>query len=229
MNFLETTSLVFIDSFNSLWQQFINFLPTFLGAIIVFIIGWIIAVALGNLVSRVVSAVKINDAFDKLGMTKAFKQAGIKVRVDFVLGWLVKWFLIIVFLIAAADIMNWTQITAFLNDVVTYLPNVVISVVILIIGIVVADFIRDVLEATLLSAKFRSAEFVAGLAKWSILVFSFMAVLVQLGIAARLIEILFTGFISMCAIAGGLAFGLGGKDKAQDVIKKLSRDLTRKE
>jgi small-conductance mechanosensitive channel len=110
-----------------------------------------------------------------------------------------------------------------------YLPNVIIAVIILLVGVLVANFTRNVVKSAVEAAKLTSGDFLSGLSRWSILVFSFMAALVQLGIAEGLIQTLFTGFIAMLAIAGGLAFGLGGKDQAAKVLGKLKRDISSEE
>ena len=93
-------------------------------------------------------------------------------------------------------------------------------------SIILANFTQGVVKAALDAAKMESAQFLAGLSRWAIIVFSFMAALVQLGIAGALIQTLFTGFVAMVALAGGLAFGLGGRDHASRALNHLSKDLT---
>lgn len=226
MSIIETWGEVLTTSFSNLWVAFVEFLPKFLGAIIILIIGWIVAIVLGNIAIKIVDFLKIDEALTKLNLKKGLEKAGIEFTISGVIGWLVKWFLIIVFLIAASDILEWVEITDFLKHVVLYIPNVIIAVVILLAGIMVADFVHKVIKKSVEAAKLTSATFLAGIAKWAILVFSFMAALVQLSIAYALIQTLFTGFVGMLAIAGGLAFGLGGKELAGKFLEKLRKDLT---
>lgn len=228
MNIFELWAEVLQTSFENLWLAFIDFLPNFLGAVVILIVGWIIAVILGGVIQRIVEFLKVDEIIERLTLKDSLKKMGIKLNIAYVLGWLVKWFLIIVFLIAAADIMRWSQINDFLSTIVLYIPNVIIAVIILLAGIMLADFINEVIKKAVQAAELKSAGFLAGIAKWAILIFSFMAALVQLKIADQLIQTLFTGFIAMLAIAGGLAFGLGGQDHAKKFIEMLKKDVSDK-
>lgn len=220
-------ALTVIESaFADIWSSLLLFLPRFLGAIVVFILGLIVASLLRKLVMKVSDLIRLDLLAEKLDLKKSFAQMGVKLNVAAVLGWIVKWFFIIVFLVAATDILGWSEITVYLREVVSYLPNVIIAVIILLAGLLIANFTRNVIQSTVKAAKIQSAQFLAGLSKWAILIFSFMAALVQLQIAQDLIRILFTGLVAMLAIAGGLAFGLGGKEEASRVLSKLRKDLS---
>ncbi|PIP17748.1 MAG: hypothetical protein COX43_02620, partial [Parcubacteria group bacterium CG23_combo_of_CG06-09_8_20_14_all_35_9] len=97
------------------------------------------------------------------------------------------------------------------------------------VGILLADFISNLIKAGIKAAKFASAEVLATLAKWAILIFSLVIALVHLGVAKEIIHTLFGGLVAMLAIAGGLAFGLGGKDKAREILDKIKEDIFAKE
>lgn len=220
--YVEILRSAFVD----LWAVIIMFLPKLILAAIVFLLGLMIANILKSAVVRVVKMLKVDELVEKLEVKAMFARAGIKLEVAAFLGWLVKWFVIILVLIAAADVLEWDQITVFLTQVISYLPNVLIAVVILLVGVILGNFVYGVVRSSIEAARMESANFVAGVAKWAIVVFSFMAALVQLGIAESLIQVLFTGFVAMIALAGGLAFGLGGREHAARVLDKLRRDLT---
>lgn len=216
-------------AFDRVWDAFAFFLPKLLGAIIVFVVGWIIAVLLGNLVKRVILVLHIDDLVAKIKIHDAFERAGLKLSIAGLLGWLVKWFLILVFLIAAADILEWQQVNDFLKAVVWYLPNVIIAAVILVVGLIVADFTREVVFKAVRATQLAYAGFAAGIAKWAILIFALMAALVQLNVATTLIHMLFQGLVAMLALAAGLAFGLGGKESAARFLGRIGKDLSSKE
>jgi len=212
-------------AFADLWASLLTFLPLFLGAVVVFVLGLIIAVIIKGIVIKISNVLHLDDLAAKLEVKESFKKMGIKLDIAGLLGWIVKWFVVVVSLIAATDILGWTQLTAYLQEVVLYLPNVIIAVIILLVGVLLANFVHGVVKAAVKAAKLHSADFLAGISKWAILVFSFMAAIAQLGIAQNLINILFTGFVAMLALAGGLAFGLGGKEYAQSVLSKLKKDI----
>lgn len=216
------------NAFAQMWAGVILFIPKFLLAVIIFCLTLLVAGALKAAVVRMSALLHLDELLEKLELKSVFAKAGVKLQVGEFLGWLVKWFVIVLGLIVAADALGWAQITTFLTQVVNYLPNVVISVVILLVGVLLANFVNTLVISAVKAAEMQSAEFLAGLAKWSIIVFSFMAALSQLGIAEDLIQSLFTGFVAMVAIAGGLAFGLGGREHASKILNKLEADLTSK-
>lgn len=213
-------------SFADLWTGLIGFLPQFLGALIVFLVGLIIAGLLGKFIQRIAKLLKLDELAKRVDAQSSFEKMGIKLHIGKLLGWIVKWFFIIVALIAAADILQWEQVTDFLREVVLYIPNVIIAVIILLVAVVLGNFVYNVVKTAVGATKLASSTFLAGISRWSIVVFGLMAALVQLGIAEDLIRILFTGFVAMLALAGGLAFGLGGKDHAMKVLNELKKDLT---
>ncbi len=209
-----------------LWNSILSYLPNVLGASVVFLIGLVIAAVLQTVVEKLVKLLRVDELVGKLEVKQSLEKVGIRLHVGKLLGWIVKWFFVIVALIAATDILGWDQVTVYLRQVVEYIPNVIIAVIILLAGIILANFTRNVVKTTVEAAELASADFLSGIAKWAILLFSFMAALVQLQIAQGLINTLFTGLIAMLALGGGLAFGLGGKDHAARVLDRLRKDLT---
>ncbi|KKW44513.1 MAG: CmpX protein [Parcubacteria group bacterium GW2011_GWA2_56_7] len=214
------------EAFADLWASILLFLPRLVGAVVVLLVGLFVSWLLKRLIERVSNLLRLDDLAVKLELKRMLEHAGIRLNVAALLGWIVKWFFIVVTLVAAADVLGWNQLTSFLTDVVLYLPNVIIAVVILLVGILLANFVRNLVHTTVEAAKLHSAPFLSGISKWAILLFSFMAALVQLGIAQDLIRILFTGLIAMLAIAGGLAFGLGGREAATRFLNQLRRDIS---
>jgi hypothetical protein len=209
-----------------LWNTIVAYLPNVIGAAIVFIIGIIIAVVLSSVVVRVIAVLHIDEAAQKLEMKTLFERVGIRLHIGALLGWIVKWFFIIISLIAATDILGWKEVTDYLKQVVIFVPNVIIAVIILLAGILLGNFVQNVVRSAVEAAQLASAQFLSGIAKWSILTFSFMAALVQLQIAPDLIRVLFTGLVFMLALAGGLAFGLGGKEHAAQLLSRLKKEIS---
>lgn len=217
---------ILLASFQNLWLSFIDFIPRFIGAVIVFAIGWIIAVALSNVVRRIVEFIQLDVLVEKLNIHKVFERADVDFKISNLVGWLVKWFLIVAFLIAAADILQWDQVTNFLRDVALYIPQVFVAVIILVAGMVAADFVHQVVRKAVKSTGILSPHFVGGVAKWAILIFSVIVALDQLDIGRTLLNTLVQGFVAMLAIAAGLAFGLGGKDHASRLLDRVRKDLS---
>src|SRR3989339_1852590 len=209
-----------------LWNSLLLFIPSLLGAIIIFILGVIVANVLSKVIEQLIKFLRVDDMAEKLDIKAQFDRAGIKLHIGRLFGWIVKWFFVVVALIAATDILGWDQVTDYLKQVVLFIPNVIVAVIILLAGILLGNFVQRVVKSSVEAAKLESAGFLSGLSKWAILAFSFMAALVQLQIAPDLIRVLFTGLVFMLALAGGLAFGLGGKEHAARVLNRLQKDIS---
>ena len=225
---VQTWGDIFVASFQSLWLGVAAFIPRLVIALLVFLIGWVIAVALGKLVSQVVRALKVDRALQGVGVEEPLSRAGFRLDSGAFVGGLVRWFFIVFFLLVAIDALGLQQVTAFLREVVlVYLPNVVVAALILVIAAVLADVMQKVVRGSAQAAHLPSASLLGGVTKWSIWLFAFLAAFFQLGIAGPLLQDFFRGFIAMIAVAGGLAFGLGGKDHASRFIERLRQDITR--
>ncbi len=210
-----------VDAFQTTIDSVIEFLPEILAALLVLIVGWIIAVLLGKLVRKLLSLTQVDKALDKVGFRQLRGETGLELSVARFVGDLVKWFLVIVSVLAAADILQLNEISGFLRSILLYFPNVVVAVVIVIIGVLVGNFVQKVVHGAGRTAKLPSIPLIAAFARWSVIIFSVLAAWVQLQVAASLIQILFTGIVAMLAIAGGLAFGLGGKNYAEHLMNKF--------
>ncbi len=228
--FIQTWGDVFSSSLQGLWVGFINFVPNFLLAIIIFIIGWAIGGVVSKAIAQVVNALKVNKLFESMGLKDALARGGFRLDIGMFLGEVVKWFIVVVFLMTSLELLGLTQVNTFLQNVILgYLPQVFIAAIILIIATVVSDAIRRVVEGSAKAMGVRSARMAGSVAKWAIWIFAIIIVLSELGIAPAFMQILFTGIIAMLAIAGGLAFGLGGKEAASKVIEKAKNSVSHHE
>lgn len=219
---------ILVASFQTWWSAFVNFLPNFLGALIVFLIGLLIAAGLGSLVNKIITAIKLDKLLSKLGVDKFCERAGWKLNSGKFLGEVVRWFFILVFLLAATDILKLTAISGFLKDVVLYLPNIVIAIIIIIASIIVADFLASLVRGTVKGANLYASQFLSSLTQWVVLIFGFLTALLQLGVGVTIINTVITGVIAMFAIAGGIAFGLGGKDYAAYLVNEFRQRIEEK-
>lgn len=212
----------FTLALQNLWVSFATFVPKFLFAIVLFIVGWVVASIIGKAIAQVVSALKVDRALESAGVDDVVERAGFKLNTGAFIGGIVKWFIIVVFLVASLNILGLNEVTSFLRDnVLGYLPHVLVAALVLVIATVIADFIGNVVRASARAGGFRSANFLGTLSRYAIWLFAFIIALGELGIAAAYMQIIFTGLVAMLAIAGGLAFGLGGKDAAANAVSHL--------
>ena len=214
-----------INSLQSFWQGFVNFIPSFLLALVVFIIGWLISAVIGKLVTEILKKLKLDKIFEAKGWQDAIEKGGFHETPSGFIGALVKWILIIVFLAIAVEILGLPQFSIFLQKILAWIPNLLVAILIFIVTVVVASFAEKITKASLKKSNLGYVELGASLVKWAIWVFGIFAILVQLGIAQDLILALFYGIVGFIALAGGLAFGLGGKEVAQDLLRGLVEKL----
>ena len=210
-------------SFRNLWNDTLYFMPEILLAIAIVIIGWIVGGILKNIIVRIFKTLRVNEALDAAGADKLAARAGYPLKAGEFVGALVKWFIIIVFFVAALDIVGLNEVTVFFRDVVLgYLPRVIVAVLILLVAMVVANVASASVKAGAQAAGFGASSMLASITRYAILMFAILAVMAQLEIAPELVEILFMGIIFAASLAFGLAFGLGGKDAAARYISKMT-------
>lgn len=197
------------------------FLPSFIAGLIILLIGIIVGSIVKRLVLGLFSALKLESYLQKYGVPEGKKEyswANIFSEIA-------RWFVIIIFLIPTADVWGLPQITTVLNTFLLYLPNVFVAAIIGIVGFALAGLAHDVVLGSARGVSPDVARMIASVTRWAIVVFVMLAVLTQLGVAADLVRILFTGFVAMVALAGGIAFGLGGQDSARGILETLRKKL----
>jgi small-conductance mechanosensitive channel len=226
---IQTWGDVLSASFQELWVGVIGFVPRLIIAIIVFLVGWVIAAALGKVITQVVRAIKVDKALQSLGMEEPLSRAGFRLDAGAFIGGLVRWFFIIVFLAATVEVLGLPQVTTFLREVVIlYLPNVFVAAIILVAAALLADMVSRVVTGAANAAHLPSSSFLGGVSKWAIWIFAILAALFQLGIAGPFVQTLFTGAVAAMALALGLSFGFGGQDAAKRYLDRLKQDISEK-
>jgi hypothetical protein len=223
---LQTWGNTIAGSFGGIWSGTIAFLPNFIVAIVIFVIGWIVATLIGKVIGQVINSLKLDHALEQAGFGSVVKRAGFNLDAGAFIGGLVKWFVIVAFLVASFEVLGLNQVNVFLQSVVLlYLPQVIVAVLILLVAIVIADILRKVVVGAARAAGVKSANFLGTITKWSIWIFALLAALVQLGIAVGFIQTLFTGVVVALSLAFGLAFGLGGQEAAARSIEKIRQEI----
>jgi len=212
-------------SFTELSDGVLNLLPGVIEGIVILILGWIVATIMGKIVGKIVEVIRLDDLLATAGVRGFFQKAGIKLNIDRIFEEVVKWFVLITFFIAAARSFNLPDVITFLQNVLNYIPNVIIAVLIAIAGVIIADFVASLAHGTAKATKTGSPTLVAAIIRYAIMIFTIIVVLAQLQIGAAFLDSFFNNLGLALAAAFGLAFGLGGKDAAADIIKKARKDL----
>lgn len=224
---LNTWSEVLTLSFQNLWVGVINFVPNLVIALVILVLGWLIGALLGRAVSQVLRSLKVDEALRHAGLENFLRRGGVALDSGAFLGALVKWFVVVVFLVAALDVLGLSQVNLFLQEVVLgYLPRVIAAALVLLVGGVVGDVAGRVVLTAAKTAGAHSAHFAAAIAKWAIWIFAILVALSQLGIATAFSQTLFTGMVIAISLALGLSFGLGGQEAASRYIERLRGEMS---
>jgi hypothetical protein len=213
------------SSFEGLWAGMLRIIPGIAEGLVILIVGWIVAKLVSRFVGKVIEVIRLDNLLATAGVKGFFQRAGIKLNIDMVFEEMVKWFILIVFFISAANAFGLPQVNGFLSNVLNYIPNVIIAAIIMILGILIANFVADLAHGTTQATKAGKPHLVSAIVKYAVIIFTAIIALDQLQVGATLLDSFFNNLGLAIAAAFGLAFGLGGKEAAADVIQKMRKDI----
>jgi len=198
-------------------------LPNIIWALIVLVVGWVVCDLIGKIVGRILKNLKVDSWSERVGLRETLEKAEIRVNLADLIGDLVKWILFILVISIVAEILALEQFTVLLQKVLGWLPNLVVAVLILVVGFLLADILDKLIRASAKGVGLKFSEILGILVRWGIYVFVVLIALFQLGIGRELIKIIFFGVVTTLSLAFGLAFGLGGKDVAKEILEELKK------
>ncbi len=228
----QSISANLINAVNSKLDRVIDLAPFILGAVAVFLFGWVLAEIIYRMIVGLGHKIKLEHISEKIGLKHFLENQGTKLTPTEVIGRAARGYLIFLFFIEATKIAQLTQVAEFLTKVIDYIPEVIIALFIMLVGIRIGNTLQTLITTSLTFAKANTARALGLAAKYTIVTFAILAGLSQLQIAEILINVMFIGFITFLTISGGLAFGLGGKDLVAELledIKKVEMKEIRKE
>ena len=198
-------------------QNFLGFLPALVGAILILIIGWIVAGLLATLVERGLKMIGFERAAQTTGIAGFIERSGSSWTASAIVAEIVKWFIRLIAIQAAASILGLDQISQIINAILLWLPNLVVAIAIIVIGALIARFVGGLVRGSTSQMGFSNSDLLGNVAYYAILVFAVIAAVDQLGIAETVVNTLFIGLVAMVVLAAGLAFGLGGQQTAAQI------------
>jgi len=211
------------------WEEILMFLPNLLAAIVIFVIGWFVAMWIGKLIAGILNKLQFDALFEKTGWKEALSNADLKVEPSAFIGAVSKWILVIVFLMIVTDIMGWVAFAGLLAAIVAWMPNLVVAIIIMVVAIIIADIVEKLVKVPTKKMGVSSVNFMGTMVKWAIYTFAALAVLLQLGVTPKIVEVLIMGFVGTLTLALGLSFGLGGKEAAARMIEEARRKMSDKD
>ncbi len=223
---------VVYSPFDQVFQYFqnfqvgaIDFLMRFVAAAIIIIVGFLVAWVIEWIIRWLVDSLKINELLRSAGFGSWLERANVELKTEKLLGQLAFWIIWVLFWLPALDLLNLSAFNAFLTQLLAYVPTAVAGGLILVAGIFLGSFLRGVVETILKSSQIKGAGAAGTIIYWAVVIFALAASLSQLGVARDFINIVLSGFVGLIALAGGLAFGLGGQDLARDFMSKIKREI----
>lgn len=206
-------------------QQFLNeiaiALPKIIGALLILLLGWIIAKLLKKAIVKLLLLVRLNTLSEKVGIEKFLKQGGLKKTAVDLIGSLFYWIIMLTVILAVFNSLQLNSAQDLFNSIILFIPNIIVALVILLFGLYAAKFIATVLSSSLKNMNDKTAEIIEKIAYFSIVIFTVFLVLGQLKIAQDIITNAFILVFGAICLAFGLAFGLGGKESAAEVLKNI--------
>lgn len=212
---------IFVASLTSFWTQLASFIPQLIGAILALVLGWMLAKVARSGVMRLLTLLKFDRATEKSGLEAFMKHAELEVSVASVIGNLIYWLIILVMIVTVANSLGLQMVADLFNKVVLYIPNVIVSILVLVFGTILARFINRLVFAWLNNMEFEGALTVSTFSEYSMMVFVFFIAMEQLQIANELLTSAFIIAFGAVGLAFAIAFGLGAKDWASKVIEKM--------
>ncbi len=215
-----------ITSLTNALNLLLTFVPKFLGFLVILIIGLIVASLVSKALIFVLRKIGFDRMADRAGISKMEQSMNIRLDAAGVLGKVVYWFVLLIFLIPAVDALGLTTVSGILNQIIAFIPNVFVAILVLFLGMLLATFIADIVRGAMSRTNIGSPSIFAAIARWAIIGFAALIALEQLHIAPTLLDELFGAVVFAAALAFALAFGLGGQDAARRLLNRNEAKLS---
>ena len=201
--------------------RILDYLPILLGALIILIVGWIVANAIRRLVDWLLKAARFDALADKAGISEVLRKGDLKISARHVVSGLVYWLVMIMVLVMAVDALGLPKGSDVLASLFAYVPKVIAALLVLVVAMFLASFVSEIVRTACGNAKLPSPEVIAGVSRWAIIIFAVTIAMEELGIAPLLVGTAFNIILGGVVLALALAFGLGGKDAAAKYLEEL--------
>ncbi|MCX5635084.1 MAG: hypothetical protein NTW55_04490 [Planctomycetota bacterium] len=224
---IEWKNLV-IEPVTQMLTRIMAYLPVLLGALIILIVGWIVAKAIRRLVDWLLKTIRFDAMADKAGISEILRKGDLKISAGEVVSSIVYWLIIIMVLVMTVDALGLPKSSDMLESLFAYVPKVIAALLVLIVAMFLASFVSGIVRTAAGNANLPKPEILAGISRWAIIIFAVTISLEQLGIAPLLVTATFNIILGGVVLALALAFGLGGKDAAAKYLEELKQKRSEK-
>lgn len=224
---MDNLNVVVMEPIKVMAIKIWSYIPAIAGAIIILVVGWLLAKLIETIVVRVLKAVRLDSASDKVGISRVLAQGDIKMSLSELVGGIIYWLLILVAVATMLDALNLKMASDLISRLVEYVPNIIAAIFILIIGTFVANFIATIIRTAGSNAGLKNAKLMSQIAQIILVIFTVIIAIEQLKVATALLVLAVNIILISIGLGMALAFGLGCKDIAgkfmQDVVNKMNK------
>jgi hypothetical protein len=219
-NTVSNWGTAFMTSMSAALSAFLGAVPRLVGFAVILIVGWFIASLIAKGVAVLLRSVRFNDLAQRAGLSQFVNQMGVKSDSAGVIAGIAKWFVRLIALVVAFDALGLPAVSQILREFLLWMPNLVVALVVLVIGGLAAKALSSLVRGTASSARLENPNLLAKVASTLVWAFAVVVAVNQLGIAQTLVNTLFMATVGAIALALGLAFGLGGRETAGEIVRK---------
>ncbi|MGB0346342.1 MAG: mechanosensitive ion channel family protein [Balneolaceae bacterium] len=221
---IDRITSVLLEAYETFFNSLADFLPSLIGALLILIVGWIIAKLVKTAAIKLLKLIKLDVVTEKAKIDQFLRDGGSKKTAIDILGAMIYWLIMLIVILAGLDALGLGVASELFNQIILYIPNVIVAVLALIFGVFLAGFIAQVVSTYLANVGVSNANVIGAIARYAIILFVISLSLTQLNIGEELVSNAFLLLFGAVCLALGLSFGLGGKEWAAGVIKKLTEE-----
>jgi len=225
---IEWENLI-VEPVRAMLTKIMAYLPVLLGALVILIVGWIVAKIIRSIVNGVLKVVRFDALADKAGISEVLRKGDLKTSARQIVSGLVYWLIIIMVLVMTANALGLPKASDILSNLFAYVPKVIAALLVLVVAMFLANFVSGIVKIAAGNAKLPKPQLMAGISRWAIIIFAVTIALAQLGIAPLLVTATFNIILGGVCLALALAFGLGGKDAAARYLEELKQKRSGKQ
>ena len=219
---IEWKNLI-VEPVSQMLTRIMAYLPVLLGALVILIVGWIVAKAIKRIVDWLLKLIRFDTLADKAGISEVLRKGDLKISAGEVISSLVYWLIVIMVLVMTVDALGLPKASDVLASLFAYVPKVIAALLVLVVAMFLASFVSGIVRTAAGNANLPKPEIFAGVSRWAIIIFAVTISLEQLGIASLLVTATFNIILGGVCLALAIAFGLGGKDTVAKYLEELKK------
>jgi len=219
---LEWKNLI-VEPVSQMLTRIMTYLPILLGALVILIVGWLVAKAIKRIVDWLLKLIRFDALADKAGISEILKKGNLEISAGEVISSLVYWLIVIMVLVMAVDALGLPKASDVLTSLFAYVPKVIAALLVLVVAMFLASCVSGIVRTAAGNANLPKPEMFAGVSRWAIIIFAVTISLEQLGIASLLVTTTFNIILGGVCLALAIAFGLGGKDIVANYLEELKK------